>query len=153
VAEPYLTVDELKKFVGHTFTPVVYEVEKGAIKKLAAAIQDTNPLFQDDAYAKKTKFGSIIASPTFISAFRINEADEWMMKLNVPQKRGVNAGVDIEYFKPVKPGDVITASAKVTEMDVKEGKSGQMLLSATERTYTNQKGEVVAKMRIRGMRF
>jgi acyl dehydratase len=153
VAEPYLTVDDLKKLVGHTFTPVVYEVDKSNIKKLAKAIQDPNPLFNDDAYAKKTKFGSIIGSPTFVSFFRINEADEWMMKLNIPQKRGVNAGVELEYFKPIKPGDVITASAKVIEMEVKEGKSGQMVLSATERTYTNQKGEVVAKMRIRGMRF
>ena len=153
MAESSMTVDELKKLVGHTFKPVVYEVEKGAIKKLALAIQDPNPLFQDEAYAKKTKFGSIIAPPTFISYFRIIEADEWMMKLNVSQKRGVNAGVDIEFFKPIKPGDVITVNAKVTEMDVKEGKSGQMIVSATERTYTNQKGELVAKMRIRGMRF
>ena len=153
MAEGSMTVDELKKLVGHKFKPVVFEVEKGAIKKLAQAIQDPNPLYQDEAYAKKTKFGSIIAPPTFISYFRIIEADEWMMKLNVPQKRGVNAGVDIEFFKPIKPGDVITGTAKVTEMDVKEGKSGQMLISATERTFTNQKGEVVAKMRIRGMRF
>lgn len=153
MAEGSMTVDELKKLVGHTFKPVVYEVEKGAIKKLTLAIQDPNPLFQDEAYAKKTKFGSIIAPPTFISSFRMTEADEWMMKLNLPQKRGVNAGVDLEFFKPIKPGDVITVTAKVTELDVKEGKSGQMIVSATERTYTNQKGEVVATMRIRGMRF
>jgi acyl dehydratase len=153
VAEGSMTADELKKLVGHTFKPVVYEVEKGAIKKLAQAIQDPNPLFQDEAYAKKTKLGSIITPPTFISSFRMTEADEWMMQLNIPQKRGVNAGVDMEFFKPIRPGDVITVSAKVTEMEVKEGKSGQMVISATERTYTNQKGEVVAKMRIRGMRF
>jgi len=153
VAEGSMTVDELKKLVGHTFKPVVYEVEKGAIKKLAQAIQDPNPLYQDEAYAKKTKFSSIITPPTFISSFRMTEADEWMMKLNIPQKRGVNAGVDMEFFKPIKTGDVITVTAKVTEMEVKEGKSGQMVISATERTYTNQKGEVAAKMRIRGMRF
>ena len=153
MAEGSMTVDELKKLVGHTFKPVVYEVEKGAIKKLAQAIQDPNPLYQDEAYAKKTKFSSIITPPTFISSFRMTEADEWMMKLNIPQKRGVNAGVDMEFFKPIKTGDVITVTAKVTEMEVKEGKSGQMVISATERTYTNQKGEVAAKMRIRGMRF
>jgi len=153
VAEGSMTVDELKKLVGHTFKPVVYDVEKGSIKKLAAAIQDSNPLFTDDAYANKTKYGSIIAPPTFISSFRMTEADEWMMKLNIPQKRGVNAGVDLEFFKPIKPRDVITVSAKVTEMEVKEGKSGQMVMSATQRTYTNQNGEVVATMKIRGMRF
>jgi len=153
VAEGSMTIDELKKLVGHEFKPVVYEVEKGAIKKLALATADPGPLWQDEEYAKKSKYGSIIAPPTFISSFRMTEADEWMMKLDIPLKRAVNAGVDLEFFKPIKPGDVITVTAKVTEISEREGKSGKMVVSATQRTYTNQKGEVVAKMRIRGMRF
>jgi acyl dehydratase len=148
-----MTYDELKKLVGHEFKPVVYEVEKGAIKKLAVATGDPGVLFQDEEYAKKSKYGSIIAPPTFLSSFRMTEADEWMMKLDIPLKRAVNAGIDLEFFKPIKPGDVITVTAKVAEIDVKDGKSGKMVMSATERTYTNQNGETVAKMRIRGMRF
>ena len=41
------------------------EVEKGAIKKYADAVDDHNPLYWDDEYAKNSRYGSIIAPPGF----------------------------------------------------------------------------------------
>lgn len=153
MAEGSILTDELKKWIGHEFKPVVYEVEKGAIIKLARATGEAGQIYQNEEYAKKSKYGGIIAPMTFIASLRVNEADEWMMKLDIPQKRAVNAGQDLEFFKPIRPGDVITVKAKLAEISEREGKSGKMLAMVTERAYINQKGEKVATMRITGLRF
>ena len=55
--------EEVAKFIGAGTGVVVFEVEKGAIKKFADAVDDGNPLYWDEEYAKNTKYGSIIAPP------------------------------------------------------------------------------------------
>ena len=57
--------DEIRNTIGREFGPHVYEVEKGAIKKFAEALEDTNPLWQDEKYAAESRYGGIIAPPTF----------------------------------------------------------------------------------------
>src|SRR5689334_22289720 len=42
-----------------------YEVERGAIRRFAEAIGDSSPLFNDEAAARRTRFGGMIAPPTF----------------------------------------------------------------------------------------
>lgn len=148
-----ILTDELKKWVGHEFKPVVYEIETGAIRKLAKAIGYTWPLCQDEEYAMKSKYGGIVVPLTFIASLRVPEADEWVMKLKIPQKRIVNAGVEMEIFMPIKTGDVVTVTSRIADLIEREGKSGKMLAMVFEITYVNQRGELAAKIRATGIRF
>ena len=59
--------------------------------------------------------------------------------------RILDAGMSFEFFLPVRPGDVLIASPKVSDVTEKEGKSGTMIMCSFETTYVNQNGDLVAK--------
>ncbi|MBI2907288.1 MAG: MaoC family dehydratase N-terminal domain-containing protein [Chloroflexi bacterium] len=128
--------------VGAETGPFVYEVEKGAIRKFARAVEDPNPLWQDEAYARKTKYGGIIAPPTFLRLFRPPQ-----FPAESPYPRRLDAGSDWEYFEPLRSGDIIACRVKLASAVEKEGKIGKMLILVWELTYVNQLGELVATQR------
>ena len=55
----------MKDAIGVESEPVVNDVEKGAIIKFAQAIGDESPVFNDEDAARQTKYGGLIAPPTF----------------------------------------------------------------------------------------
>src|SRR4030042_3409579 len=57
--------DELKQDIGKVDPPHLREVERGAIRRYAESVGDDNPLYNDEEYAKKTKYGGIISPPGF----------------------------------------------------------------------------------------
>ncbi|TMG21738.1 MAG: MaoC family dehydratase [Chloroflexi bacterium] len=52
-----------------------------------------------------------------------------------------------EYFAPVLIGDQITAKGRVVDVYDKAGSTGNMLFILFETDYTNQHGELVARLR------
>ena len=62
---------EMRKSIGtklfQDFPPD--EVSMWAIKRFIEATTDENPLWQDERYAKKTRWGGVIAPPTFLHVF------------------------------------------------------------------------------------
>lgn len=145
--------DEMINLISKEFGPYVYEVEKGAIRKVAEAIGDPNPLWQNEEYAKRSRYGGIIASPTFFFSLRFDEIAQLLTELECPLRESMNAGSEIEYFQPIRPGDVITVKAKVTDIREREGRSGKMLFVPVDLTYENQKGELVLKHRFNFLRY
>lgn len=143
MAEGTLITEELRGLIGKEMGCRVTEIEKGAIKKFARAIDDPNPLWQDEAYAKKTKWGGIIAPPTFIAYCKTD-----LPELNLPLKRMLHGEDEIEYYHPIRPGDTISSVCKVIDIYEKQGKTGPMIFAVLETSHTNQKRELVAKNRI-----
>lgn len=135
--------EEMKSAIGVDSAPVVYEVEKGAVRKFAQSIEDPNPLFQDENFAKKSRYGAIIAPPTFPSMLRNPAVTDKVFNFKTPLKGLLNGGNELEYLKPIKVGDVITVSAKLTDIKERTGAMGRMLFFFAEITYKNQRGEVV----------
>jgi acyl dehydratase len=134
--------EELKAHIGVRGKPVDIEIEKGAIRKFARAIGETNPLYFDEAYAAKTRFGAIVAPPTFLAVLKAPLPD-----LPPPaSKFSVHLHADdvIENSLPVKAGDVITSVAELTGVFEKSGRSGPMLFMTVTFHMTNQMGEPVA---------
>ncbi|MBI4767926.1 MAG: MaoC family dehydratase N-terminal domain-containing protein [Deltaproteobacteria bacterium] len=85
-----------------------FDMEKGAIKNLAEAINDLNPLFTDENYAKSKGHCSVIAPPIFpvyalplgapLNVLRfpftvvagLHGADEWELLQDVHAGNGSN---------------------------------------------------------------
>ncbi len=128
MTEGSVITDEIKNAVGTDFGPFVYEVEKGAIRDLVEAIGDPNPLWQNEEYAKATRYGGVIASPTFLFTLRFDEVTQRITALECPLKDELNGGSEIEYFGPISPGDVITVRAKLTDVLERQGKSYECLV-------------------------
>lgn len=143
--------EELKQFVGKIDPPHVREVEKGSIRRYADAVGNDNPLYYDEEYARKSRYGGIIAPPGFFG---------WP-KATVPQSEGIiglmtaminagfyrilDGGMSYDCYLPVRADDTLIASPKVQSVSEKEGKSGTMIVCNFETTYVNQNGDLVAK--------
>jgi acyl dehydratase len=117
------------------------EVEKGAIIKFAEAIGDDNPLFNDEAAARQTRHGGLIAPPTFLRSLRVGLPE---LPFEIPFDRRLDGGSDWEYFQPVRPGDRIQAVARVIDLSERSGRIGLMIFMTAKITYQNQFDEIVA---------
>lgn len=148
-----LITPEVKAMVGteKTFSSPE-EVGRATIRRFAIAVGDPNPLYWDEAFAKKTPYGGIIAPPTMVFELVHNLGDEIKEEdggysdkilLPPPLTRFVRGGNEYEFFKPVRPTDKITFKRKISQIYEKEGKAGALVFVIIEISYTNQKDELL----------
>jgi len=147
-----IVTDETRKQIGKTGEIRTYDVERGAIRRFAEAIGDPNPLFNEDREARKTRFGAMIAPPTFCRSMGSPVPD-----LELPgmgkEFRGLDGGSDWEYFHPIRVGDRISVQTRLADLRESEGRLGSMVFITMETTYTNQFGEVCATQRSTAIRY
>ena len=132
VDEPVIS-EELQSLLNVEFGPEVYEIEKGMLKKFAEAIDDPNPQWLKEA------------PPTFPAALAPRALLNKLFNVDIPLKRLLNGTSDLEYLQPIRAGDVISVTAKLTRLRQVQGAEGPTLFMFTEMNYTNQRGEVVVK--------
>jgi len=144
MGEKPLVSDAMKKAIGVPSKPATYEVEKGHIKRFAEAIGDGNHIWHDEISARETPLGGVVAPPTFLRMCIPTDLD----KLDLPFDRGLDGGSEWTYFVPVRPGDLITVTQKITGFSEKNGRLGQMLIENREMFYENQLGELVATQKV-----
>jgi len=125
--------EELNSLLNVEFGPEVYEIEKGMLKKFAEAIEDPNPRWLEEA------------PPTFPAALVPKELLNKLFNADIPLKRLLNGSSELEYLVPIKAGDVISVTAKLTRLRQMSGAEGPTLFMLTEMSYTNQRGEVAVK--------
>ena len=139
-----------QRAIGQESAPQIMEVEKGAIIKFAQAIGDDNPLYNDEVAARESRFGGLIAPPTFLRS-AVTARPE--LPFDVPFERVLDGGSDWEYFVPVRPGDKITSVSRIEDMNERNGSIGLMLIFTIVVTYTNQFGQVVATQTSTSIRY
>ena len=153
VSESVIT-KEMKDAIGVESDPVVYQIEEGAILRFAEAIGDTNPIFKDKNEASKTKYGGIVAPPTFLRSIAHVKAPEPKVQVKSPYPANVDGGSEWEYFEPIKVGDTITATSYLADINERKGgKFGSMLIMVRETKYINQHGTVAALQRTTGISY
>jgi len=142
--------EEMKQCIGMVDPPTVYEVEKGAIRRYADAVGDNNPLYRDEEYAAKSRYGCITAPPGFFGWAVSNTpmggaiGKAITAAMNAGYFRILDAGKSYEFFLPVRAGDTLIGSPQIDDIAEKEGKSGPMYIISFKTTYMNQNGDVVA---------
>jgi acyl dehydratase len=149
MANKYVT-EEARKQIGKLGEARTLDVERGAIRRFAEAIGDDNPVFNNEREARKTRFGGMIAPPTFCRSLSAAIVD---VKLDMQSFRGLDGGSDWEYLEPIRPGDRITVQTKIADLRESEGRLGPMVFITTETTYTNQFGQVCVIQRSTGIRY
>ncbi len=146
--------DELKTMIGTMISePGILEVERGAIRRYADAIDDPGPLYRDVEYAKNSRYGELICPPGFFG-WPVKEGgvmsglSTWgdpLARAGFP--RILDGGIEYEFFVPIRAGDTLTSYAKVADITERAGRTGNMLIVTQETTYINQNGDIVAKAR------
>ncbi len=116
----------LADLVGHACPPFIVEVEKGAIRRFADALGDRNPIRHDEDAARAAGHRGLVASPTFPASFRVPGDPPWMARLDRSRVRAGEQGFRLH--RPIVAGDQLTCRLTLTAVDVKEGRSGPLVL-------------------------
>jgi acyl dehydratase len=129
---------------GKTFPPYEFHVERGKIREFADALEDSNPIYRDPEYAKRSPVGGILAPPTLTRTF-LYEPKTASEALKVKDWSYIVHGEqEFEYFAPVLAGDVLTAQDKIVSITEKESRrAGKLQIAVIETTFHNQRGEKV----------
>lgn len=108
-----MTVDP--KFTGREYKPVTYVVGQEKIKEYAQAVGDLNPLYIDPDFAKKSKYGCIIAPPMFVVVFARNAMFSLFedTELQINLSRLLHGEQEFNFHKIVKANDTITTHSKI----------------------------------------
>lgn len=145
MAEAFLLTEELKQAIlSRKGQPSTHVVEQGAIRRFAEAIEDANPLWIDEMGARQSRYGGIVAPPTFLRS--CSAAIPTVPELD-DLSRVLDGGSEWEYFQSVRPGDHITTISQFTNLSQRTLSVGIAVFAVMETTYTNQLDQIVAKQR------
>ena len=113
---------EMRDAIGVESDPVVNEVERGAIIKFAQAIGDESPIYNDEEAARETRYGGIVAPPTFLRSMRVGSNK---VTVQSPYPANLDGGSEWEYFEPIRPGDLITVTQYLADVHERHGRHRQ----------------------------
>jgi len=162
-----ITQESFDRYRGMTGETLVagMPLERDTLRRFVQAIMDTDPLYLDEAYAAKSKFGGTVAPPLYpVHAFRPPlggpdpldvlrtdpDADGsggndgmyfGLAPIESPFKRLLNGGNEIEFFRCLEVGERCVANARYADVRLKQGKGGALLLVVVETTFSTASGE------------
>ena len=133
-----LTNEQRERVLATEYEPATFEVEKSHITTFARAIGDDNPLWDDEAAARRSKYGGLIAPPTFtrmiFNALRPPGTEHYPL----PGSVQLDGGSQWRYFEPIRPGDRITQFRKTTDIYERRGSSGPLIFILGNFRFVNQ---------------
>ncbi|MGD0661255.1 MAG: MaoC family dehydratase N-terminal domain-containing protein [Syntrophorhabdales bacterium] len=118
------------------------EATRIAILKFAQGIGDTNPLWTDAEYAAKTRYGTIIAPPSWV--FSVFAGIQYKFR----GVGGFHSGTTIEFNEPIYRNDVILPEMMCTGIEgpKKSAFAENTVIERNDNLYTNQFGRLVTKV-------
>ena len=160
--EPIIN-DEIRAWIGREDTPETVNTDGSMMQRYAHAVNDLNPLFLDDEAAKNTAFGGVIAPFQYFQiVFTQPKPQEEMrgdgtpaagtsFRPPIPLQRGMAGGQEVEYHRPIRPGDVLTRTSKIADITERRGQTGPLVFTTTETTYTDADGKPVVTVTTTGI--
>jgi acyl dehydratase len=131
------------KVIEHPPEPWCYEATRDNIRHYAHGIGDDNPLWCDPDYAAKTKFGGIIALPSFLFA------TSRIVSGYVGGLPGVHAmwsGADWIWHKPIRRNDAISTQAYLKDLIEHQTRfAGRAVQQIYHVDFYNQQGDKLAE--------
>ncbi|MFC1944092.1 MaoC family dehydratase [Chloroflexota bacterium] len=175
------TYEELQALIGQdgSSTTGPDEVCKEMIRHWCEAMEDTNPLYTNEEYAGKSKYGDIISPPMMVQgwSFPLVWPDGQEMYYRHPEKPSQDGQPDplaaafdklseagffgaavtdntLEFVRPLSLGDRVTMSSKLAGISPeKKTRVGNGHFVTVSLTYTNQRSETVCKQNMTVFRF
>lgn len=135
------------------------EATENNIRNYAHGIGDDNPLYCDPAYAKKSRWGGIIAPPSMAEvitkAMYGDPMPSEIKKIAGGLFRGVHmfvSGSEKFFYRPIYPGDQLHAfSGDEDYFEKPSSFSGRTVTKFKRRVKLNQRGEIVFNQRTRSI--
>lgn len=115
---------------------IPYLLTLEAIQKYCRSVGDLNPLYFDEDFARKSRYGGLIAPPSIhiMLMFACTPVDDWMKSPGT-----VNAGQSWSYNIPARPGDTIRLQGRALDKFIKKDR----LFVIHDNVFFNQNDEVI----------
>jgi acyl dehydratase len=142
-------IAKLRARIGQGFAgrrPWRTEASRDAIYHLALAIGDLSPLYLDEEYARKTRWGTIIAPPIIVQSMDVLRAvGHSGLPEGLPGVHSIWTGSRYVWERPVKLGDRIRHECYLKDVVERESTfgGGRSVFQTYEAQYWNQDGEKV----------
>ncbi|HXF56211.1 MAG TPA: MaoC family dehydratase N-terminal domain-containing protein [Actinomycetota bacterium] len=134
-----LITEEIRSLIGVEWPPVVYEVERTGIRMWARAVGIEDPVFHDEAEARRRGFERLPAPPGFLGVPRVlpgqPEPGPPIRGLNPRLQRSLNGGTEVELCAPILAGDELVATSRIVEVKQRAGRVGPMLIITRETAF------------------
>ena len=128
-----------KEFVGLSSEPVRNLVERGAVRRFAEAIAGLSPLYVDEEAATSSRYGSLLAPPTFPRTFDYGRIEG----LELPPAGLIHGEFRISYERPLLVGDEVMCRMRLKDSYDKKGRRGLLGFLVFERTGKSSDGRCV----------
>ncbi len=148
---PQITDEEIAKLKNNLGIklPVTKQFNKCAtidtISHFVYGVGDENPLFCDEEYARKTRWGGVIAPPTFLFPAGVAEDEK---PQGLPGVHAMWGGSEFYNHLPIRMDDRLTLTVQLSALEPKVSKFSRRS-AYQEWTFEchNQKGELIAEVK------
>lgn len=126
-------------------TPIVLaEVRANETISFAKALGDLNPLYVEEEEARKSKYGGLLAPPTFpVTLASANMDPDLFFELDLNFASIVHGEQEFVYFRPLKVGEKVRIEGRVADIKEKQGSEGPLDLVVLETTGYDERGKEV----------
>ncbi|TMB16877.1 MAG: hypothetical protein E6J71_15505 [Deltaproteobacteria bacterium] len=144
-------VARIRAAIGHTFTgrqPWRTEVTRDAVWHLAHAIGDLSPLYTDEEYVKKTRWGTLLCPGVMLNAMDVLRAPGSAgLPEGLPGVHAIWSGSHYEWERPLMLGDRVTSECYLKDVVEKESRmsDGRTIYQTYEAKYRDQEGTYLGK--------
>lgn len=135
------------------YPAVTVDIDRSLIRDFAEAIGDPNPLWSDEATARRTRHGGVIAPPTFPRVVAFLAADNSGPRWQLPGTVQVDGGTEWELFEPIRPGDRIAVKRRVQDLFERDGRNGPLIFIKVRTDFANQFGTTVCVQHATAIRY
>ena len=165
----------LEKYVGRPMGPpseAPDPVNVPMIRHWVDALDDRNPVYLDEEFAKTTRFGGTVAPPAMLQAWTMPrpkiegiaerggapseiETDNPIPRLDAAGFVGTLAtNSELEFVRYLRPGDHVRVTSEVESISERKTTAlGQGYFVTWVTTYATADGEIVGRQRFRILKF
>jgi hydroxyacyl-ACP dehydratase HTD2-like protein with hotdog domain len=152
-----LITEEARAWADREYPDFSFQVTPIDIARFARATGETNPMHFDRDEAIAAGYDDVVAPTMFPYVIRMHASalvsdDELELDgsptADVPPlatRRAMAGETSIQFENRIVAGDMITVEKRLADMYEKEGRSGPLVFVEMEFTFSNQRGETVAK--------
>ena len=143
-------VDTMRKHIGVEVTSDLGVIDALTIRRYARAVGETNQLYYDADFARANGYSDIIAPPNLpVSVLdwtpgspneelRHDGTEADITMPGVPQSgyRLMGGGEDMTFHKPIYPGQHLTLTVALQEVNLRDTSTGPMAIAKILRSYS-----------------
>lgn len=134
---------EARSWIGRSAEPVRIEVSRTDIRKYAIATEQRQEKFLNgDEAPAMFLFGALRPLVPMDQLGYDGIAAEIFLP-ELPLKRVMAGGTEMQFHRPIKPGDVLIATKTLYDLIEKQGKSGPLIFVVTKLRVETEGGELV----------